>query len=226
MYCDICGNEFLIKDSLRHHLKLYHTGRSALPCTVEGCKKSFPGKSHLASHIKYFHNKFRLWTHKCNFCGGFFKNLTIHQQSQHSEHFDLFLCDICSFSSKTANGLYKHKLRHGDKKFLCTYDGCKKGFLFAYSLNHHIEKNHEKKLNEVCVTCDKRFYCKKSLKIHEKNVHFSVKKSCPVPGCEKLFHRKDYCRQHIKSHFDITEEEKKQYWAEAGVMFPSVTLTS
>ena len=148
------------------------------------------------------------------------KNLKEHQQVKHSEHFELFLCDICSFSSKTATGLYKHKLLHEESKHRCPYEGCMKQFPFAFILRQHIEKLHEKKLNETCEICGKMFYGKRQLTVHKFHVHVSVRKKCPVANCDKTFHQRSNFRTHIKAHLDISEDEKAKYWKMVADLIP------
>jgi hypothetical protein len=178
-------------------------------------------KGDLSAHVRQFHLKLK--AKKCDLCGDSVKNLKEHQQIKHSELFDCFLCEICSFSSKTATGLYTHSLQHETKKHQCPYDGCLKQFPFAFKLKNHIEKIHEKQLNETCEFCGKMFFKKRQLLVHQQHVHFSVKKKCPVQGCEKTFHRRGYCRDHIKKHLEINEEEKAKYWLLAAEMFPNIS---
>ena len=89
-------------------------------------------------------------------------------------------------------------LNHGGR-YSCWKVGCDKEYDSSFSLLiHQYENGH---LGLVCCVCDKRFASKKTLRRHVKSMHLQEEYVCAQCPDERIFNRKDRCRNHqLKVH--------------------------
>lgn len=161
--CDYCSEEFHRKFHLRLHI-VTHTGHYPYKCVQ--CDKGFIRLSYLKRHEKthkshncdHCHAVFPKWSQlvahkhkehvtvecKCTQCGRAFhsrQGLKYHQQV----HVDtgertVYQCnfDKCpKFFFHRQNLLAHHKSKHGNRKFVCTFDGCDRELSTKQKLEQH-----------------------------------------------------------------------------------------
>ena len=130
-------------------------------------------------------------------------------------------CKYCDFKATSKNSLTGHiswfhlKEISGEGKYelrgdnwhclLCDYS-CRVSFINNTRKRNNIRrhmKTHEKKAYS-CHICDSSFDKEGRLETHLFSKH-GTRFECP--HCEKTFRRKDHRAQHIKTHFNSTEQE-------------------
>ena len=118
--------------------KPYNLRRSATTSPPEN-KKNLTGSLKVKSVILRKAMK-RIKSIKCHVCKkvafATAKSLNIHIETKHPHH--RFLCQHWPKSYKTANGCYKHQLKHKKKRFIC--EMCCKGFTFPKELKEYTSK--------------------------------------------------------------------------------------
>lgn len=111
----------------------------------------------------------------CESCGDTFKSrdyLKTHVDIKHNNQ--TVACSICNAKFAAKHSLKRHIKRvHGTKNFICST--CGKGFAYETHLSKHVKVVHEKltivNKNKKCRFCDRKYFDKKSLTIHERSVH-------------------------------------------------------
>ncbi|XP_055849127.1 zinc finger protein 675-like [Episyrphus balteatus] len=78
-------------------------------------------------------------------------------------------------------------------EFICFQ--CFKDFETQGVMLEHIEIEH---FTFICDKCNKHFPTEKRLKKHLRDAHLSGKFPCPI--CNKIFTRKDHCKDHVYTH--------------------------
>uniref|UniRef100_A0A8C3LBR4 Transcription factor IIIA n=1 Tax=Chrysolophus pictus TaxID=9089 RepID=A0A8C3LBR4_CHRPC len=144
--------------------------RPFVVCTAEGCNQKFGTKSNLKKHVQRKHEN-QQKLYSCNFEG-------------------------CGKSFRKHQQLKVHLCQHtNEPPFKCNHEGCGKNFSTPNSLKRH-KKIHEgyacKKEN--CSYIGKTW---SELLKHNKESHAE-----PIvcTECSKTFKRKDYLKQHKKTH--------------------------
>ena len=103
-----------------------------------------------------------------------------------------FFCLHCPNNYKTANGCYKHELKHKAKRYIC--EMCSKGFTFPEELMLHI-KIHTKKDMYQCTNCP-RWYTSNNNMLAHQATHQNKVFQCTV--CRKKFNTKPNFDQHTR----------------------------
>ena len=168
--CDVCHKLFTFYAFLRRH-SVTHTEEKEFICEI--CQRSFNRRDNLLKHQADLHSNVTS-LFKCDVCGGVFKHkcdLTRHQE-RHKESYD-FSCTSCDKKFKVLEDLKQHvKIHEADKKFMCEYPGCGKGFSKPWAYKKHF-RVHTGEKPFKCSLCYRSFpqaYC---LTRHVKNVHQS-----------------------------------------------------
>ncbi|KAJ7522937.1 hypothetical protein O6H91_18G031600 [Diphasiastrum complanatum] len=102
---------------------------------------------------------------------------------------------------KNSSALYRHARVHGDRPFVCHYDGCNKRFLERSKLKRHfLIHTGEKSFLCLFEGCGKAFSLDFNLRSHMKT-HTGEYHECPHEGCEKKYCQNYKLRAHInKEH--------------------------
>lgn len=210
--CTICPATFTRHESLKNHMKTEHGANvEILKCF---CGREFNLKHKLTTHIKRTHNNKR--DHACESCPKKFftpKELKVHTLKSHtpgyvdhSEHF----CEICGKKYSSSKSLRTHKKHHTPTEFNCDYEGCSKGFISKLLLANH-QKIHLGQRDFMCHLCEKSFFSSNHLRRHIAVSHEKVKINCFIETCRFSVGRKDYLRNHILSHRELSEEAKNAF---------------
>lgn len=110
----------------------------------------------------------------------------------------VFICDICKKQFRSKPCIKQHLKFHLTKKFICTYNGCKKEFTISSDLQNHIRKDHTHQRPFLCKHCGKSFSTSSVFYQHRK-IHTGVGKfKCDV--CHRAFRRTGALKTHLLIH--------------------------
>ncbi|KAH3776257.1 oocyte zinc finger protein XlCOF6-like [Dreissena polymorpha] len=175
--CDICGNRYKTKVSLKRHLKK-HSSDNTFECTR--CTQYFNSKDALEQHEKAKHIK----SHLCVKCGKSFmskSNLKSHTQLVHKEEKDAKQLMKCPF--KDCKKVFQQKEKYQDhmnthtgiKPYTCAE--CEREFSNRYTKTRH-EKSCLGITEHVCDVCNKDFADQSSVKRHKDTQHSGKRFAC------------------------------------------------
>ncbi|XP_069495805.1 transcription factor IIIA [Ambystoma mexicanum] len=205
-----CGKRFICSDQdcdatfnkawkLSAHM-CKHTGERPYTCEYDGCGKGFTRNFHLARHM-LTHTGEKPFVCSEGDCKEAFTtnaNLRKHIERKHSNQGKPYVCDFegCGKAYKKHQQLRVHQCHHTNElPFKCSHQDCGKSFPLPSKLIRH-EKVHE---GYPCRIKDCSFLAKtwtENLKhVREDHVEDHI---CDV--CDKKFKRKDYLKEHQKSH--------------------------
>ncbi|KAI8425835.1 hypothetical protein MSG28_011600 [Choristoneura fumiferana] len=137
--------------------------------------------------------------HTCRHCalGFVLENAYVMHMKSHSPEAGSHVCDICHCRSKSADILYRHRLRH-HRRYRCTR--CRKLHKDKETAASHVMTYHTR-LAFTCPHCGKGFKRPAYLKKHVAQQHVkSERHSCPAPDCGRVFHDKAALRSHHSRH--------------------------
>jgi uncharacterized Zn-finger protein len=117
-----------------------------------------------------------------------------------------FICETCGAGFGCEIYLKRHKVTHGELKFICSY--CGRKHKRSSELLNHIKRTHKLIKNHKCNQCEKAYFDPKCLKHHIALVHMGIRYQCQVQGCTSSLSRKDAYVTHLKSH-NLNESEMK-----------------
>lgn len=201
-FCDICGEGFLRKESIRLHVfKHIPEELQERNFKCKSCPKSFKCQRSLILHIKGMHQKGK--EVKCD-CGKSFatkKRLHYHQKCVHQKEKYSKKCEICGKLLYDASKLREHiRIYHtegGRGNFICS--DCGKACDSVSRLNVH-QKIHEG-ITYTCnePDCGKDYQTKAALRNHKNNSHLKFSDFiCEVENCGKAFVTDHKLQRHMK----------------------------
>ncbi|XP_038617524.1 transcription factor IIIA [Tachyglossus aculeatus] len=176
-----------------------HTGERPFVCEHEGCGRAFIRDYHLSRH-SLTHSGEKPFTCAATGCGQKFttkSNLKKHVGRKHENQAKRYPCDFegCDKSFKKHQQLKIHQCQHTKEPlFQCHHEGCGKHFAFPGGLKRH-EKMH------AGYSCRKgcSFVAKTWTELL-KHMNESHKERLECETCGRAFKRKDYLKQHEKTH--------------------------
>lgn len=203
--CSQCHRAYMKLANLNTHIKESHRlngEKLVIPCTAEGCEKTFDKRHSLLAHVRYKHsNKVRPErTYICETCGKTFKtswSLKEHIYLHTGEETYPYKCDQCSKKFIAQKAFKEHLLRHsGIKNFECTYCPMKK--TTARELKTHLNY-HTKEKQWPCPLCPSIFNARGNLKLHNDRVHLGIK-NYNCQHCDQSFSKKETLKHHEMTH--------------------------
>ena len=194
--CYLCETGcFAEKEELEKHEASVHEGKKhAFNCNI--CNADFPLKINLNKHMEEVHEiiigrkpvgkrirKKLTERVKCEQCDKDYscnRALKNHVEIVHLEIKKQ--CDQCPTFFKTIHGLQYHmESQHQNKTYPCTQ--CDRVFMKDISLNDHVLRHHEKRLDFKCEYCGKDFTSLVEVNRHVRVTHNS-KVKCDI--CDKV----------------------------------------
>lgn len=213
--CDICHNLYLTVDGLRSHRRFMHSAEGEFPCH---CGKSFMKFSLLRNHITCVHKQ---PLKNCEHCGKNIKenfgkfNGCSHQTDAYDRELKNMVCNKCGKRFLNQTTLKRHPIRHGEKTIVCDTEGCGKKFFTKGCLQSHQDQHHLNLRYWDCSykDCNTKFYNISGLNKHILVTHKKIKEKCPVGECKFHVGRRDYMKNHLKKHKELSHEEAEKYLA-------------
>lgn len=166
--CSTCDFISVCRVSLKLHEESHDPNRSICTCH---CGKEFPNENRLQNHQNL--SNLQDYKFKCNLCPKFYASrndfnnhmLMVHSALRHK------ICKACSKGFVTGAHLDRHmKERHGERQFLCSFEGCRKilpqqKYVARRELIHSQLKNHK------CDKCPAAYSHSSHLHRHQQTVH-------------------------------------------------------
>ncbi|CAM5075997.1 unnamed protein product [Eretmochelys imbricata] len=182
-----------------------HTGERPFVCNYNGCGKGFTRDFHLTRHFLTHSGEkpFECTADGCNQKFTTKSNLKKHVERKHENQQKQYVCDFegCSKSFRKHQQLKVHHCQHSSEPFFkCSHEGCGKHFPTPSRLKRH-EKIHE---GYACKK-DNCSFVGKTWTEHLKHLKDSHAEPVICGLCSKTFKRKDYLRQHQKTHAEERE---------------------
>ena len=106
---------------------------------------------------------------------------------------DLFQCEVCQFSTRSAGSFRQHRYTHEDPKFFC--DQCEYATTRRYHLKRHLQAVHEG-VKHPCDQCSFQASDSSVLVQHRKSLHEYVRYRCGE--CEFTAKSPAHVRKHRK----------------------------
>jgi KRAB domain-containing zinc finger protein len=171
--CHSCGKKFMMKCSLKKHLKSKHDmvdDTLECNCTIDPLSPRRYGNGN--------GDKFKCREPNCD--KEYVTNQALLNHTQAVHEGVRWYCDQCSESFKRQGALASHiEDVHDMKRFQC--DQCEKGNYTRKGLSEHRRAIHEG-LNHPCEQCGATFTTAGSMRTHVKNVHEGHKYICSLCG--------------------------------------------
>ncbi|XP_014699295.3 transcription factor IIIA [Equus asinus] len=176
-----------------------HTGERPFVCDHEGCGKAFVRDYHLSRHI-LIHTGEKPFVCAASGCDQKFNtksNLRKHFERKHENQQKQYVCSFegCEKTFRKHQQLKIHQCQHTNEPlFKCTREGCGKHFASPSGLKRHGKVHEGYICQKECSFVAKTWT---DLLKHVREAH-QEEIRCEV--CQKTFKRKDYLKQHMKTH--------------------------
>ena len=208
--CNFCKEEFSQRGNVSRHMKLVH-GKVNIEIkkpdhdsySCNSCDKTFSTKKRLKSHKDECKPKNH---HQCDKCNKHFNlraNLERHKRDVHDKIRN-FKCNQCEKSFAQLHTLKGHvQSMHEGLKYECEL--CGKAFPHRSNMIRHVRLVHENKgilkpKNHQCGKCERTFYSKEKLLLHQEIRHNVTNFQCKI--CDKIFSLKATLKSHTLSVHD------------------------
>ncbi|XP_066110522.1 transcription factor IIIA [Saccopteryx bilineata] len=176
-----------------------HTGERPFVCDHEGCGKAFVRDYHLRRHA-LLHTGEKPFVCAASGCDQKFNtksNLKKHFERNHENQQKQYVCTFegCKKTFRKHQQLKAHQCQHtSEPLFKCTHEACGRHFASPSGLKRHGKVHQGYKCQKECSFLANTWT---ELLKHVRETH-REEVICEV--CQKTFKRKDYLKQHMKTH--------------------------
>ncbi|XP_063440156.1 zinc finger protein 845-like [Mytilus trossulus] len=186
----------IMKDYILEHLRS-HSGDKPYKCRY--CSSGFAAplslRRHLMSHVG-------LADRKCEICGKEFKKYGSYREhmTKHcleENNASKLICDVCGQEFLLQKQLTTHMRRHGEKKFKCTYEGCRWAFYLYNELKAHY-RSHTGERAYLCDICGYAAGTKNRLNRHHHTHTGERAHHCEY--CNYKAGTRTHLRRHMRIH--------------------------
>ncbi|CAH2064538.1 unnamed protein product, partial [Iphiclides podalirius] len=197
--CNVCGDEFKGKHTLRTHKMRIHGARRDFAC--DACGKTFKTKSRLESHVAGHNAALAKKLAFCAVCNVQYKNIYVYRNhlknsANHSER--SYECKECG--KKFASKVYwrKHCEFYHQHKSQYKCEICNKLFISDWRLKNHGQTHHGlgRSRNHVCNVCGKKFFTLSTLRGHQ--LTHSEQRSYMCEDCGDTFKQRPALYTHAR----------------------------
>ncbi|XP_073947468.1 uncharacterized protein isoform X2 [Choristoneura fumiferana] len=209
--CAHCDKVYKYESERKRHQKSHFP---QFECIV--CAKKFSFLSALRRHQKQHE---RTGSVQCGQCGGHFRDETLLKRHIQYAHRGTYSCPECNTTFSSDLALRTHSKIHNpesERKFRCSYEGCKKAFNFPHHLKHH-ELTHTNAKQHYCNICGKGFIQSHHLKTHLKAHSPQNLLFCTRPECSKKFATKHAWKKHIAAHGKVLKPSLTEIRFDSGI---------
>ncbi|XP_063707595.1 uncharacterized protein LOC134836307 [Culicoides brevitarsis] len=207
--CEECGESFTRNQQYQVHLQCHQKAKDkedvAVPKHVcSECGAIFVNQKGLEKHIMETEHKQdkRL----CEICGvDFDTNTRLLQHVRRVHRPKSFSCTHCSKQFTLKCNLDRHiKSLHSNNPSKLVCEHCGNEYTNQNTLNEHMEMAHKKSKIWKCNVCDKTFFIKRLLKVHE--IVHSEYRPFQCTQCDQCYKRRSHLDRHI--HFSHNKNGK------------------
>ncbi|KAG5681647.1 hypothetical protein PVAND_011062 [Polypedilum vanderplanki] len=169
--CQICGQSFSTRGSLKSHISSLHEDNKTFKCNL--CPMTFRVASHLRNHQAVHSNEY---TFKCDHPGcikifkakrNLLRHKTFHDPSKlNYKHHCTY--ENCTKKFLKRDALNRHMLSHTKvKPYECNWEGCDRAFSQSNDLHKHLRQHYGHDRIHACKLCNESFRLKAELRLHE-----------------------------------------------------------
>lgn len=228
--CNLCGQIFYNKHSLRGHKVRKHSADDAIFC--HRCATIFSTVDELQIHQNYCLSKFKKYRQKqlkriqkiedenrrkfeCYMCKHrmykYKQSVDKHMRRNHPTPDDQlndikFMCNICGkFLSSHGSFAFHMQAHTGEKPYKCTHDGCDMMFSSVSNRNAHVKSHIDPKPHACTVDgCTERFTRPMFLQRHKFKAHgIPFIESFPCIICNAIFPAAYLLKIHMRKHINV-----------------------
>ena len=196
--CDICGQEFSVKVSLKAHQYSVHKVGNMAMLKCDQCDYQTIHKGALKTHIQGVHED---KPRPCELCGKVLKNgitLEIHIRMMHRSDRKIHKCPVCHKEYFKLDVMKEHlQVKHGEgihEKHHCEF--CE---YYTYRKSHLRLHKCYRKIKE-CIHCSFKADTSNKMKIHVQKEHTSNPAKISCDFCEFTTFIKGSMARHLKTH--------------------------
>ncbi|XP_047540545.1 zinc finger protein 567-like isoform X1 [Vanessa atalanta] len=183
------------------HHDLFNS-RKHMNYTCEPCALGFVIEDAYHMHMK-IHSP-ENGSHACDICGARVKSADVLYRHR-LRHYRRYRCRVCALRLRDKDTVAAHVMReHVGAAFVCAH--CGRGFKRPQYLKRHVEQMHTRPLHLECPVCQRVFYergwYRCHVRTHNEEVRKNIDRKAICSHCGREFRNKAYLIRHLQTHED------------------------